>query len=173
MWDCFTGRTSADACTFCDKLIVNGQSVGLTSAEGVTAFAETLQMIYSNTLIEWSRLKRRRLLHGGVELGARVECDKLPLNRWIPISCVGVRTHSDQSQATSLHAVNVCRAKDGTIWVFDNNDSSYHRCTYDAKGLSWTSDYAKPGRPRGEATQRYTLVVDLRSVLIELDKAVR
>ena len=37
----------------------------------------------------------------------------------------------------------------------------------------WSSDYDKPGRPRGTATQRYTLMVDLRSVLIEFEKAVR
>ncbi len=171
MWDCLTGRAPADACTFCDKVIVNGQSVGLTSDQGVAAVTATIQAIYASSYFIWSCLNLCTLPHAGIELGTRVECDKLPLNQWTPICVAGLRTYSDQTQAVSLHAVNVCRAKDGTIWVFDNNDNNYHRCTYDGKGLAWISDYAKPGRPMGEATQRYTAVVDLRSVLIELGKA--
>jgi hypothetical protein len=171
IWDRFSGRATADA--LCDKLMVNDQSVGLTSPEGVAAITATLQVIYSNTCSEWMRLNGRRLPQAGCELGTRIECDKLPFNKWTAIGLAGIRTYSDQTEGVSLHAVNVCRAKDGTIWVFDSNDSDYHRCIYDAQGLAWTSFYTKPGRPMGQATQRYTVVVDLRSVLIELDKAVR
>ena len=60
MWDCFTGRALPDACTFCDKVIVDGQSVGLTSARGVAAVTAALQARYSNSCLAWSRLNRRR-----------------------------------------------------------------------------------------------------------------